>query len=120
MSLPEIKQAEMISKNWGGELLIYNGEKYCGKILFFDKNKKSSLHFHVLKQESWLVRKGKFELTLIQGKDASIHKFIIEPFQTITLLPGQIHKLVCLEEGEIIEVSTTDYPTDSIRIQRGD
>ena len=45
-------------KGWGRELIWATNEKYCGKLMFFDrKGSKFSLHFHKEKDESWYVLK---------------------------------------------------------------
>ena len=50
-----------IEKGWGYELIWATNEKYCGKIMVFEKvGSKFSLHFHKEKDESWFVNNGKF------------------------------------------------------------
>jgi len=44
-----------VPKGWGHELILVNNEKYCGKILFFKKGCKFSMHYHMIKQETWYV-----------------------------------------------------------------
>ena len=44
----------------GEELVIVNNELYCGKILIFKKGCKFSMHFHMIKDETWYVEEGKF------------------------------------------------------------
>jgi hypothetical protein len=38
----------------------------------------------------------------------------------VTQYPGQPHQLEALEDGEIFEVSTQHFDTDSYRIWKGD
>ena len=42
-----------VNKPWGHELWIYNSELYCGKILFFNKGKRCSWHYHEIKDETF-------------------------------------------------------------------
>lgn len=49
----------VVSKSWGFEKWITNTEKYCGKLLYFVKGKKCSLHYHKLKDETFYVQSGK-------------------------------------------------------------
>ena len=49
-----------VPKGWGEELVIVNNELYCGKILIFKKGCKFSMHFHMIKDETWYVEEGKF------------------------------------------------------------
>ena len=109
-----------VPKAWGEEIILHNGEDYCGKLLRFRKGGKFSLHFHSKKTESWFINKGIFNLITIDTRTASR--------QTISLVEGDIvqvecntpHQLIALEEGEIFEVSTPHYDEDSYRIERGD
>ena len=53
-------------KGWGLELIWATNEKYCGKLMFFDrKGSKFSMHFHREKDESWYVLKGSFMLNIM-------------------------------------------------------
>ena len=45
---PEMK---FVKKGWGHELWIVNKEEYCGKLLFFNKDKCCSFHYHEDKDE---------------------------------------------------------------------
>ena len=66
---------EIHSKAWGYELWIVNNEKYCGKLLVFDKDKQFSMHYHLLKDEAWYISKGDFEYKFIDtetSKEQSI------------------------------------------------
>ena len=48
-------RGETHDKAWGYELWIVNHELYCGKLLVFEKGKKFSMHYHLIKEESWYV-----------------------------------------------------------------
>lgn len=111
---------EKVDKAWGYELIIHNDEKYCGKILHFNKWAKFSMHYHLLKQESWYFAKGRFIYSYIDTTTAIRHDQIVTSPATITLYPGQPHQLEALEEGEIFEVSTQHFDSDSYRIAPGD
>ena len=50
-----------VEKGWGYELIWATNEKYCGKIMVFEKlGAKFSMHFHKEKDESWFVNSGRF------------------------------------------------------------
>jgi hypothetical protein len=57
----------IVPKGWGKEIVFVNNDEYCGKILSFDKGKKFSMHYHVLKKETWYVTKGKFLFNWIES-----------------------------------------------------
>ena len=44
-----------IPKGWGHEIVFENNEKYCGKILVFKEGAEFSMHYHMIKDETWYV-----------------------------------------------------------------
>ena len=117
-----IVQPKIVSKPWGEEIWIHNDEEYCGKILrFFKAGNKFSLHYHIIKKESWYVGKGSFEFTWLDTELAKKHSTTITEGTCITIERGQPHQLKSLEDNsEIFEVSTQHFNEDSYRITRGD
>jgi mannose-6-phosphate isomerase-like protein (cupin superfamily) len=113
-------KGEKIVKNWGYEYIIINNDKYCGKILHFLKNKKFSMHFHILKTETWFVNSGKFRFRWINTSNADIQEEILEIGDIITNEIGEPHQIECLEEGDIFEISTKHFDSDSYRVFKGD
>ena len=113
-------KGEKVIKNWGYEYVIINNEKYCGKILHFLKGKKFSMHFHVLKVETWFVNSGKFRFRWIDPANADIQEEILEVGDVITNQIGEPHQIECLEEGDVFEVSTQHFDSDSYRVMKGD
>jgi len=110
---------QKIEKGWGYELIIVNKE-YCGKILHFNKNAKMSMHYHLQKNETWYVSKGKFIFRYIDTTNANIKEEILNEGDNITIPQGLPHQLEALEESEIIEFSTQHFDSDSYRILSGD
>jgi mannose-6-phosphate isomerase-like protein (cupin superfamily) len=112
--------ATIVEKGWGREIIFANNSKYCGKILHFNTDAKFSMHYHLLKQESWYVSSGRFLFKYINTKMATLHEQELNVGDVITNKIGQPHQLICIEEGDIVEVSTTHYDSDSYRIYKGD
>jgi uncharacterized RmlC-like cupin family protein len=52
----------VVSKGWGFEKVIANDGKYCGKMLYIIKNKKSSLYYHKMKYKTFYVQSGKIAI----------------------------------------------------------
>jgi len=48
-----------VTKGWGYESWIVNNQDYCGKLLFFKKDKRCSWHYHENKDETFYVQSGK-------------------------------------------------------------
>ena len=109
-----------VEKGWGHELIWATNDKYCGKILKFNKDAKFSMHFHAVKEESWLVLSGKFLVKTINTKDATVSEAILTEGLTWHNPPLLPHQVICLEEGALIEVSTPDSVEDNYRILPGD
>ena len=53
---PYITGSCYVPKGWGEELIIENNELYCGKILQFNAGCKFSMHYHMIKDETWCVQ----------------------------------------------------------------
>ena len=109
-----------IEKGWGSEEIWASNDKYCGKIMRFDKDARFSMHFHSEKDESWYVLSGQFNVFYIDTANASRHVKQLGPGDTWHNPPLLPHQLVCLEPGAIIEVSTPDSVEDNYRIEPGD
>jgi mannose-6-phosphate isomerase-like protein (cupin superfamily) len=105
-------------KGWGYELWIANNEKYCGKILHFNKGKRCSYHYHKLKKETFYVESGKVELRY--GDKFSSKKLVLHPGDSFEVPTGLIHQIFAMQESKIFEFSTTHYESDSYRIELGD
>jgi mannose-6-phosphate isomerase-like protein (cupin superfamily) len=78
------------------------------------------MHYHLLKQETWYVNKGRFLYRWIDAKEGVTHVAYLTPGDVVTQYPGQPHQLEALEDGEIFEVSTQHFDSDSYRIWKGD
>lgn len=109
-----------ICKGWGHELIIVNNEKYCGKILVFKKGFSFSMHYHLIKQETWYVNKGSFLFTWIETDTGLKKEMDLNLGDVITIPIGQPHQLKAKEDSEIFEISTQHYDSDSYRIWKGD
>ena len=117
---PKKQQSIIIPKGWGHEVIIVNNEKYCGKTLHFKKNAKFSMHFHIKKTETWYVSSGKFTFKYIYTNNADIKVENLTVGDIITNEIGEPHQIICEEEGDIFEVSTTHFDKDSYRVIKGD
>jgi mannose-6-phosphate isomerase-like protein (cupin superfamily) len=78
------------------------------------------MHYHILKQETWYVNKGSFLFTFIDTEKAITHSRIIKVGDVVTITRGLPHQLLALMDGEIFEISTEHFDSDSYRIAKGD
>jgi mannose-6-phosphate isomerase-like protein (cupin superfamily) len=109
-----------VEKGWGSELIWATNDKYCGKLLKFNKDARFSMHFHAEKDETWYVLSGQFEVKYILTQDASERSLFLKEGDIWRNLPLQPHQVICIEEGVLIEVSTPDSVEDNYRIGKGD
>ncbi|NBP00734.1 MAG: cupin domain-containing protein [Proteobacteria bacterium] len=110
----------MRPKKWGYELIWCTNDKYCGKLMKFNRGAKFSMHFHAEKDETWYVLEGKFLVKYIDTVNAITHEKILNVGDTWHNPPFLPHQVLCIEEGTIIEVSTPDCEEDNYRIIPGD
>jgi mannose-6-phosphate isomerase-like protein (cupin superfamily) len=111
----------IVPKGWGREVWIANGDLYCGKILEIRKGKRSSLHYHKLKTESFYLRSGRLKLRIKESLDATeIEELILEAGQCMDIPTGTVHQLEALEDVELYEFSTQHFDSDSHRLVPGD
>ncbi len=111
-----------VDKGWGYEIIWATNEKYCGKLMVFERaGAKFSMHFHREKDESWFVNAGKFKLRWIDTKEARLYEKELNEGDVWRNPPLQPHQLEALVPNSIIlEVSTPDSVEDNYRIIPGD
>ncbi|MDO8515946.1 MAG: PfkB family carbohydrate kinase [bacterium] len=106
-----IESVGTVSKVWGYEKWLENNEKYCAKLLSLNKGYQCSLHYHKIKDETFLVTSGHVRLEL--GGEV-LH---LRPGGFVRVPPGTKHRFTGLEDSLIMEVSTYHDEADSHRIE---
>lgn len=116
------RQQGLVKKGWGYEIIWATNDKYCGKIMVFEKvGAKFSMHFHREKDETWFINSGKFLLRWIDTKDASLNEKVLVEGETWHNPPLQPHQLEALVANSMIfEVSSPDSIEDNFRVMPGD
>lgn len=111
-----------VDKGWGFELVFANNDKYCGKLLVFDRvGAKTSLVFHKDKGKSWFVNAGKFKISYIDVSTGEMKQSEISEGQIADFGPLGPHQVEALVANSIIfEVGTADYVEDRFRLAPGD
>jgi mannose-6-phosphate isomerase-like protein (cupin superfamily) len=115
-----VSRPAVVPKGWGHELIIVNTPKYCGKILHFHEGGKFSMHYHLLKEETWYVASGRFRFRYIDTADATLYETTLGVGDVVTNYVGQPHQIICEEAGDIFETSTEHFDSDSYRVFKGD
>lgn len=111
-----------VEKGWGFEIVFSNTDKYCGKILVFEKQgSKTSMIMHKEKDKSWFVNAGQFRVRVIDTSTSTVQERILKEGDVCRCLPMQPHQLESLTPGGMIfEVSSTEMENDDFRIAPGD
>lgn len=111
-----------VDKGWGFEIIFASNDKYCGKLLVFDRaGSKTSLVFHKEKAKSWFINAGKFKITFLDVNTGESKEAILEEGKTVDFGPISPHQVEALVPGSIIfEVGTADYIEDRFRLSPGD
>jgi len=100
-------------KTWGKELIIANSQRYAGKVLGINKEAVSSVHRHLVKDETMLCIEG--NVLLVVGD----RTYWLEPYSDpVHIPPGAWHMFVGLEDSKIVEVSTEHKEEDVKRVTR--
>ena len=116
-----METVELHPKGWGYEKWIVNIDEYCGKLLFFEKNKRCSWHYHKLKDETFYLQSGKILLFYGDSDDLNTAKnIVLEPGDKFHIYRGLRHQMVAVEASELFEFSTQHFEDDSYRVIKGD
>ena len=110
-----------VPKGWGFEKWIVNNEEYCGKLLYFVKDRRCSWHYHVLKDEVFYIQSGR--LLVRYGDTDEImgaKEIILGPGDNFHVYRGLRHQMVAIEDTEMFEFSTQHFDEDSYRLIKGD
>lgn len=106
---------KVVKKLWGKEVWIVNNDSYCLKALIVSPGTCCSLHYHPIKDETFIVNKGHCGLQL--GDE----RMSLRKGDQVRILPGTPHRFWVpfgvQEECVILEVSTHHDDNDVVRIE---
>lgn len=117
----QLLETKHVPKGWGYERWIVNKPEYCGKLLFFEKGKRCSWHYHKIKDEVFYIQSG-LVMVYYSGEDdiSQASQTLLGPGDSFHVHTGLRHQVVALKESEIFEFSTQHFDSDSHRIMKGD
>ena len=104
----------VIKKPWGQEEVIEINDRYMVKKLTMWKGHRCSLQFHNQKQETIYVLSG--SLKIYTGTTPhGLSERVYQAHETITLIPGVIHRMEAEEDSVYLEASTPEMD-DVVRL----
>lgn len=105
----------IIEKPWGQEEIIEVNKKYCLKKLTMYKGHRCSMQYHREKTETIFVLSGSLLIYLGSSLDSIEVKEYL-PGNSVTIHPGQIHRMEGKELSVYLEASTSELD-DVVRLQ---
>ena len=105
----------VVHKPWGHELIWANTDRYCGKILHIRAGEALSLQYHRVKDETIMLLSGR--MTFVYYADGEEpHSRELTPREPFHITPGIRHRMIAIEDCDIVEVSTPELD-DVVRLE---
>ena len=105
-----------VEKPWGHERIWAHTDRYVGKVLFIAAGRRLSLQKHLVKDESFLVLRGRLRLHL-EDEAGVVRVTDLEPGTHRHVAVGRVHRYEAVDEDvELVEVSTSELD-DVVRIE---
>jgi len=99
-------------KPWGSEVLLRLTEEYAVKVLRLRAGCRLSLQYHRVKRETLLLGSGRAILETHHHGHIATHTME----QPVEVLPGTVHRVIAIEDSEIVEVSSIELD-DVVRLE---
>ncbi len=104
-----------VTKPWGHELIWAETAAYAGKILHIKKGEQLSLQYHKAKDETIMVLTGRLRLVHFEeGQEPQATE--LGPHQPFHIHPGLRHRMIAVEDSDVVEVSTAQLD-DVVRLE---
>lgn len=107
-----------VQKLWGQEDWVVNNEFYCGKVLYLRPGFQCSLHYHPVKNESFMVIQGKVGVEVRDGELAEMVILDAKSQDVLDIPAGVAHRFWAIgEEALLVEFSTPHSDEDVVRLE---
>ena len=104
-----------VDKPWGHELIWASTDRYVGKILHVKAGHALSLQYHVRKDETIHLLRGRMRFWA--GPSAEqLREVPLAEGESFRVLPGTIHRMEAVTDVDILEASTADLD-DVVRLE---
>jgi quercetin dioxygenase-like cupin family protein len=105
----------IVDKPWGHELIWAKTDRYVGKILHVRAGEALSLQYHRVKDETIMVLSGRLQFEFFgEGEDVKVKE--LAPRALFHIAPGIRHRMVAIEDTDVVEVSTPELD-DVVRLE---
>jgi len=104
-----------VPKPWGHELLWAKTDRYVGKILHIKAGEALSLQYHRVKDETIMVLSGRLQLQYFADGEPPRSRDL-GPREPFHVTPGLRHRMIALEDTDVLEVSTPELD-DVVRLE---
>lgn len=111
---PLVRSGQVVDKPWGHELIWAHTERYVGKILHINKGESLSYQYHVVKDETIRLLSGLLDMDIETNGERS--KLRLTPGQCLHITPGMKHRMIAVEDCDVLEVSTPELD-DVVRLE---
>lgn len=106
---------KIVTKPWGREIWVAHTDKYALKIIEMNKANRSSLQYHIKKQEHIYVDDGTLQMEW-ENDRGEMETLTLKPGDVIEVKPGRRHRVTAVENVRLIEVSTPELD-DVVRVK---
>jgi mannose-6-phosphate isomerase len=105
----------IVEKPWGHELIWARTDRYVGKILHIKAGEALSLQYHREKDETIMLLSGRMKLVSYREDEPPTER-ILAPHEPVHIAPLLRHRMVALEDTDVVEVSTPELD-DVVRLE---
>jgi len=112
---PARRTPTTVDKPWGHEFIWAVTDCYVGKILHVRAGEALSLQYHRVKDETIMVISGRLRFEFFaEGEEPSVRE--LGPREPFHVTPGLRHRMIAIEDTDVLEVSTTELD-DVVRLE---
>ena len=114
MKSAPITTGKIVDKPWGHEVIWAHTDRYVGKILHINKGESLSYQYHRVKDETVRVLSGALDMDV--ERDGVRQTLRLAPGECLHIVPGMKHRMIAVEDSDILEVSTPELD-DVVRLE---
>ena len=104
-----------VDKPWGHELIWADTDRYVGKILHVKAGEALSLQYHVEKDETIHLLRGRMRF-FAGPKGGDLSEVALESGESFRVLPETVHRMEAVTDCDILEASTP-HLDDVVRLE---